>query len=546
MLQYLKQDAGEARRQDLALLTFSLLFPTLISVCVHFFFEPRWETNDDVGMSMVAHGYGIAAEGSPLLVYSNVIWGHIVRAIPSIGGWYGYSIATVGTLLVAGTSLLYFLLRVGTGYLVGGLAVGLILARPMLFPQFTINAGLLAVAAIVALHAYAQTRSKSILAVGCLLAFFSYLIRDQIFFLVVFIGLPFLPWRFLLRDRMGLMAAALLGIAVGAAEMHDRQAYDSPEWEKFNALHAARAPYTDYRAGVYLIRDRPDIAERAGYTPNDINLIGTWFFADPSIADPQKLEKMLDELGPIWKQSQSIEQGTIAVKALTSPATLPLVLAAASLLLLVPRYGPALCALLFIVAVFMMGLAGRPGILRVYFPLSCLILAATVLCLAKTTQVWRQVAGICILAVSNVLNLALLTPEAKASSLAIEEMKLDVSGTGIANVVAWGAAIKYEYIYPGFSRGNPAANLRIYSLGSLTLAPYAVAAQDEGAGRGFLELLRSRNGILMVAGPHHITMLSAYCKEHLKSDLRTIVTYSGTHLRVQRVVCNDPVLEPPL
>src|SRR5881392_1936328 len=38
-------------------------------------FNPKWETNDDVAMSMVAHGYGIADYGSDRLFFSNVLWG---------------------------------------------------------------------------------------------------------------------------------------------------------------------------------------------------------------------------------------------------------------------------------------------------------------------------------------------------------------------------------------------------------------------------------------------------------------------------------------
>ena len=41
-----------------------------------FFFDPHWETNDDIAMSMVVHGYGIASVGMPNLVFSNIVWGH--------------------------------------------------------------------------------------------------------------------------------------------------------------------------------------------------------------------------------------------------------------------------------------------------------------------------------------------------------------------------------------------------------------------------------------------------------------------------------------
>ena len=45
-------------------------------VALYVAFEPLWETNDDVAMSMAAHGYGLAAYSSPHLIFSNVVWGH--------------------------------------------------------------------------------------------------------------------------------------------------------------------------------------------------------------------------------------------------------------------------------------------------------------------------------------------------------------------------------------------------------------------------------------------------------------------------------------
>ena len=56
--------------------------------------SPRWETNDDVGMAMAAHGFGLAVAPTPALIYSNVLWGHLVQAIPSPAANSEASIAT--------------------------------------------------------------------------------------------------------------------------------------------------------------------------------------------------------------------------------------------------------------------------------------------------------------------------------------------------------------------------------------------------------------------------------------------------------------------
>ena len=108
----------------------SLLLAAALIVTLCLAFDPRWETNDDVARSMAAHGYGFAAYSSPHLFFSNVLWGYLVRAVPAINGVLGYSVATMAVLLVVGWATLYFLLRLGAGYLLGILAVALLIARP--------------------------------------------------------------------------------------------------------------------------------------------------------------------------------------------------------------------------------------------------------------------------------------------------------------------------------------------------------------------------------------------------------------------------------
>jgi len=54
--------------------------------------EPRWETNDDVAMAMVAHGFGIAAHPSPHIVFSNSIWGFVAQALHRLTPLPGYTL----------------------------------------------------------------------------------------------------------------------------------------------------------------------------------------------------------------------------------------------------------------------------------------------------------------------------------------------------------------------------------------------------------------------------------------------------------------------
>ena len=149
---------------------------------------------------MVAHGYGVAAFGTPNIIFSNVLWGYLVRAIPQIGGILGYSIATLGVLITVGAVVLFGLY--GSVRLHSSLSMlALLLVRPVLLPQFTINAGLLLVSAIICCHLFARQDNWQARLIGCLLAFSSYLVRSNEFLLVLFVALPLLPWRTLLLRR---------------------------------------------------------------------------------------------------------------------------------------------------------------------------------------------------------------------------------------------------------------------------------------------------------------------------------------------------------
>ena len=162
--------------------------------------------------------------------------------------WHALSV-----LVLVGTILMYGLLRLGLGYLTALAVVALILVRPVLFPQFTINAGLLMVSAIVCWNLSARQNDKRALIAGCVLAFLSYLVRSQEFLLVLLVALPVLPWRSFLLHRAPKIAVMTLILLISATAVIDHEVYQAGDWKSFNELNSARAPFTDFGAGVYLL-----------------------------------------------------------------------------------------------------------------------------------------------------------------------------------------------------------------------------------------------------------------------------------------------------
>lgn len=502
---------------------------------------------------MIAHGYGLAANASPQLVFSNVLWGYMVRAIPTINGVLGYSLATLAVLLAVGWAMLYFMLRLGAGYLIGFLAAALLIARPTLFPQFTVNAGLLTAAAVIGWQVYARCGSSGSLVAACLLAFLGYLIRDNEFFLVLGVALPFLPWRALRELRQAQIAFFFLAVAIVFAAAFDHWSYSGPEWQSFMELDAPRTAFTDFGAAKHL-KQRPEILARHHYSENDIDLVRAWFYADPQIANPKSLNAMLAELGPLHMQEGGARSGFSAIESLSAPILLPLLLPALLLLLLMPRWSVALAWALFLAALFAIGVAGRPGILRVYVPLvSLLFVMGLVVAQARdastpestsgtSTRRWfwgtrRWLLALAILAAC-AGNAYLLIPEALLSRQASRQVQRDIKAFPAEPVVSWGGEFLYELTFPLLSADPGPRNIRLYALDALMLAPFSVATAEEMAGHGMIERLRSAGGVPIIAPQNKMNMLRIYCKEHLHGQLRETASYPTQSFPIRQMRCN--------
>lgn len=491
---------------------------------------------------MVAHGYGIAAVGMPNLIFSNVIWGYLVRAIPQINGILSYSIVTIGVLVVIGTVVLHALRKLGLGWFVSLAVLMLVLVRPVLFPQFTINAGLLTVAAIICWHLYGQQVSRQALFAGCILAFCGYLVRSQEFLLVLLIALPLLPWAKLAKEHIAQVCALTLLLAIAGAAFIDYQAYQGDDWQTFNALNPARAPLTDFGAGVQL-KEHPEILAKYDYTENDVDLISNWFFVDSSIANPVTLKAMLAELGPLPAQSNALNNGWIGIKTFVHPVLLPGFLAALFLLLLIPNRKTFVAWALCLAAIFALGILGRPGIIRVYIPVLSLLLIAPLL----AQGFLRQRLPMCLvqgaIVVAVFFNTTAVFSESRAAQLASEQIREELRDFPDEPVVVWGATFPFEAVYPVLRKFDSTPTYRLYSLAAFTHAPFSVAYAEQAAGRGMIDRLTSQSGIPIVANEQRFDLLTIYCKERLGGVLQELAIQKYGQVDVSRRRCETKVTQ---
>jgi hypothetical protein len=490
--------------------------------------SPIFETNDDVHLSMIAHGYGIATAGSPRLVYSNVLWGYLIRLVPEIWGVPGYSLITLGILVVVGAVVARSVLATGIGIAAAIALLTLVVARAVLIPQYTINAGLLMVAAVVCWHRFEKQGcgGRFALFAGCLLAYCSFLVRSQAFLLVLGVALPLLPWRSLWLRRDAKVALMLLVMAIGASSLLDHFAYRGAEWAKFDRFNAVRIPYNDYGAADHL-KDRPDILRRYGYSVNDVDLITDWFFEDPKIADPEKLKSMLRDLGPLAFQEGSLEKAWTGVSALaSSDKLLPIVLAAALLALMRPRWRVFAVWGLCLGALFTLGLMGRPGVTRVYVPLVGLLLLTPFLedagALLDGTKL-RRWTLIGVVLVAAVFNAHTVLGNSRGLRSWSEDVRAGLGDFPSDGVVVWAGNFPYEAVYPVLGSSPNFRNLHLYLLDDFTLAPYTVATAARKSGRGFLDQLVDERGIAVVVNDYGAGLLETYCRDNLDGNFAVLL-----------------------
>jgi hypothetical protein len=517
---------AEDRRRSLFL---SLLFAAAFVAAICLLSPPRWETNDDVSMSMIAHGYGGAAFGSSNLVFSNVIWGELARWLPNIHGVPGYSVATLAVMAIVCWAVAYFLLGRGLGLVLVGLAVAAVLLRPIAFPQFTITAGLPTVVGVLALS---SSRSTAGVMIAALLFFLAFLVRREEFLLVLIVGLPFLPWKDLINDRRYWMAAGILLVACVAAGWLDQSAYQGEEWAAFQQLNPLRAQFTDYGAAA-VVKAQPDLLRRHGFSENDIDLLSNWFFVDPKIADPGRLRAMLLDAGgfSVWTFKPWL--GVKAISTLWQPVLLPFVLGVAALFAIRPTRKTLLGAVLLLVCVFMIGLLGRPGLLRVFYPLLGLLWLLSLSQFSDATVFARR-SAILVAAVLFGWNVYLVwTAPVRPTSVKSIADALSTEQP----IVVWGGSFPFEFAYPVLAPQSALGGLQIYGLGTTTLAPFSRAAVEEKSGRGFLKRLQSDAGVPLIVNASYLPMLSTYCLQHLGTEMHEVQTRKVEGISIRWMAC---------
>ena len=527
---------GRTAQHDGSALLFGALAGVAALVAVGaLLFEMRWDSNDDIAMAMVVHGYGIAAVPSPNLFFSNQLWGHLAQLLDVSSVIPGYSLASLATLTVAGAGMFVCLARNGVPRLVCAAAVALILARPLLFQQFTVNAGLVTIVALLCWQHAARHGRRTALYCGCGLLFIAFLIRAPEACLVVMVALPLLPWSTLARDRHARIAIVALAFALLAAQVIDHRAYQAPAWQAFTTLNPLRAIFTDFGARQ-AARSNPQLVREHGYSANDMELMGNWFFVDPDIADPKRLRPLLASFGSAPLVLHSFTLATRGIHNLWHPELV--ILFAAAVLVGLIQGGRRVAAswALMLGAIALLSIAGRSGpLLRIYVPLLSVLVIAPLVCSRLRQQ--RTAVVLTILIGAAAVNGSHVIKQSLGKQQQAAKLQHDLAALTTQPVALWGASFPFELVYPVLGPTPITRGYRFYGLGVFTLAPFSVAYAQEAAGDGFIARLRSDEGSHLIAIERQVALLATYCQEHLGGQLESLSTPPLGTLPMSRQRC---------
>lgn len=502
-------------------------------------------TNDDVGMSMRAHGYGAFDIGTPNLVFSNVLWGSFVRYLPEVGGLLGYSLATYLLLaLNVGTTYFYLIKFKIRPFFAIPLVFGCYFL-PFVFPQFTINAGLTALTATLALAFYARERCITDLFVFVLFSFVSFIVRWNEFLLVNLMAIPLLVSASLLKDRRFWVALVTLICLLVVAHKTNQHAYNTPDWQRFNDFLPIRVQLTDYGLAERL---RGTVEAHAmGLSDNDLDLLKGWFFLDSNLLHPD-----LKSFFSISKPKSEIflcSAGGILTQSVLVPFNHKLSLWLAVLVFLMAiiypnlRYGIALA--IFIASLSYFECAGRGMPLRVYYPPLVLLFIFSIVLAAPKKLASKRSAMVALFSfslgaygINSVLNYHAQTSDRAKS------FRLDFQSLSEGPYVAWGYLFPYELIYTPLDRSAHARNVNLFLLGSSSLAPTTkVIISEQRHGDGFMDRFKSPQGIDFVGTydgeikyPNSASF-EMYCKERHGGELVTRVVKQMSGMSVLNASC---------
>jgi len=248
---------------------------------------PGYETNDDLGMQLIASGF-YTGQPSEYLIFTNVLIGWILRCLYHLrDGHNWYFVYLVAVHYVSLTALAFVVLSRRRNWSFVLLYVGFFLmveARILLQLQFTTTAFLTGAAGVLllvdGLEPGRPARWPRIVA-GVTLITLMGMIREHVPLFLAMVAFPFLVERFGFGGWRRLSGAALVCGALFLA-MHgiNRWYYErDPAWSEFLEYHRLRAQVIETPLTRFVRR----AAQAVGWSTNDAQMFVHYYFSEPEV-----------------------------------------------------------------------------------------------------------------------------------------------------------------------------------------------------------------------------------------------------------------------
>lgn len=290
----------------------ALVVNAALCALTYLLWTPQFNTRDDIGMMLLSAGKIIALEPTEYLLFTNIIIGHLLKALysamPSVA-WY--ALYLVASLFLAHTALLYLFLRKFNNLLTVVLYVAYFLVLGtylFLSLQFTMIASIVAIAGMALLFFlpdnkkdeqqpwFARLRSINALC-GIGLIVWADMIRMESLLLIAACTLPIVAVDALFsttRKRLLLQLPALGVAMLLCAAVVGYNSYRYEHWGTENAVtfNKLYGHFLDFGADMR-VKMPPEefntIMQRVGWSAYDFEILMNWFFMDETVFSTEKL-----------------------------------------------------------------------------------------------------------------------------------------------------------------------------------------------------------------------------------------------------------------
>ena len=494
-----------------------------------------WQTNDDIHMSMLVGGYGIAASPSPgpglrLPPPPNVLWGGLPAHPPDIVHIRGYTVATYALLLVTALVIGLALHRRRVPPLFAGAALISIYCGALLLPQFTLLAGYLAAAGFVLVLASDEHNLKLCMFGSACFLILAGLVRPDELVLVFVVISPLLLHAWLTHDQhwrlhwLGLAGICLLSLA--AAFLINLHYDKSGAWAAFTDIDSVRGQFTDYGLGNYFVKHPKKLAGSA-VSLNDVKLIRSWFYLDPKVFNSANFGPLVHSVTLADRYGLNVVR-TASFMTVFESLQFRVLLGLFALFALFHwrRALPeAVSLVVLLVLIILIALMGRPGIERIYQPVGATMALLALIKLGRQEGRWTTLLGV--VALAGALGLAALLyirtdghqgPVIRAATCAslaqLPKDQLLVTWTGDGQY-------RWKAIYRPTTPDDDACDPPLYSIGSYQLAPASLARLHAyTGGKNFIDALLAGQKFYIISSKGRLMMLDRYLQEHYHSSLQ--------------------------